>query len=228
MKETRADGNVAGAHVPPDPATQQRGTKITAEDMNQVFQELLNLIDAAGIERSYTDLTQVLQAVQYQVDGIAGEIKMKASETVPPGWLECNGAEVSRITYARLFADIGTIWGAGNGVSTFNLPTTSGLFPRGWDHGAGRDPDAASRTDKDGVVVGDHVGTFQDDEFEDHSHASAWAGSDGRFGAAPDGAAAYYDRTSSAGTAASGSLSGNAGGAETRPRNFSVMFIIRY
>mgnify|MGYP001026211620 FL=1 len=41
---------------------------------------------------------------------------------VPTGWLQCNGAEASRTTYARLFRKIGTKYGAGNGSTTFNLP----------------------------------------------------------------------------------------------------------
>ncbi len=42
--------------------------------------------------------------------------------TVPTGWLECNGQAVSRTTYAALFATTGTVYGAGNGSSTFNVP----------------------------------------------------------------------------------------------------------
>ncbi len=41
---------------------------------------------------------------------------------VPPGWLHCNGAAVSRTKYARLFRKIGTKYGAGDGSTTFNLP----------------------------------------------------------------------------------------------------------
>lgn len=41
---------------------------------------------------------------------------------VPEGWLLCNGAAVSRTTYARLFAKIGTKYGTGDGSTTFNLP----------------------------------------------------------------------------------------------------------
>ena len=40
---------------------------------------------------------------------------------VPTGWLQCNGAAVSRTTYARLFKKIGTKYGAGDGSTTFNL-----------------------------------------------------------------------------------------------------------
>ena len=38
------------------------------------------------------------------------------------GWLLCNGADVNRTTYARLFAAIGTAYGTGNGSTTFGLP----------------------------------------------------------------------------------------------------------
>ena len=38
------------------------------------------------------------------------------------GYLLCNGAVVSRTTYANLFSIIGTKFGAGNGSTTFNLP----------------------------------------------------------------------------------------------------------
>ena len=42
--------------------------------------------------------------------------------TIPAGFLECDGAAVSRGTYAALFAVIGTTFGVGDGLTTFNLP----------------------------------------------------------------------------------------------------------
>jgi microcystin-dependent protein len=45
-----------------------------------------------------------------------------AAATLPLHYLPCNGAAVSRTTYARLFAVIGTTWGVGDGSTTFNLP----------------------------------------------------------------------------------------------------------
>jgi len=45
-----------------------------------------------------------------------------SSASVPSGFLECNGAAVSRTTYADLFAIVGTTYGAGDGSSTFNVP----------------------------------------------------------------------------------------------------------
>ena len=45
-----------------------------------------------------------------------------SSASVPSGFLECNGAAVSRSTYSALFAIVGTTYGAGDGATTFNLP----------------------------------------------------------------------------------------------------------
>ena len=55
-----------------------------------------------------------------------GDYKMIAGSTIPDGWLLCNGAAVSRTTYAKLFAAIGTRYGSGNGSTTFNLPNFNG------------------------------------------------------------------------------------------------------
>lgn len=53
---------------------------------------------------------------------IVGEIVAVAITGTPAGYLPCDGAAVSRTTYASLFAAIGTTWGAGNGSTTFNVP----------------------------------------------------------------------------------------------------------
>ena len=54
-----------------------------------------------------------------------------AGTNVPDGWLLCNGAEISRTTYASLFAAIGTKWGEGDGVTTFTLPLFHKRFAEG-------------------------------------------------------------------------------------------------
>lgn len=46
-------------------------------------------------------------------------------------WLLCDGSAVNRDTYADLFAVIGTTFGAGNGINSFNLPDFRGRFPLG-------------------------------------------------------------------------------------------------
>ena len=63
----------------------------------------------------------------------AGKIDWFAMQLLPPtGWLKANGQLVSRTAYAALFAAIGTVYGAGNGTTTFTLPDYRGLFPRAW------------------------------------------------------------------------------------------------
>lgn len=60
-----------------------------------------------------------------------GEIKWFAFSTAPDGYLVCNGANVSRETYADLFAVIGTTFGSGNGSTTFALPNLIDKFAQG-------------------------------------------------------------------------------------------------
>lgn len=61
------------------------------------------------------------------------------SNAVPSDYLECNGAAVSRTTYADLFSYLSTTYGVGNGSTTFNLPDLRGEFIRGLDNGRGVD-----------------------------------------------------------------------------------------
>lgn len=52
-----------------------------------------------------------------------GGIVGYGGNTAPVGWLECNGAAVNRRAYKELFSIIGTRYGAGDGSTTFNVPT---------------------------------------------------------------------------------------------------------
>ena len=57
------------------------------------------------------------------IEGIpTGTIVPWSDSSIPTGFLECNGAAVSRSTYSALFAIIGTTYGTGDGSSTFNVP----------------------------------------------------------------------------------------------------------
>lgn len=62
---------------------------------------------------------------------ITGEGKLWFTDTAPTGWLLCDGTAISRTTYADLFAVIGTTYGSGDGVNTFNIPDFSGRTPVG-------------------------------------------------------------------------------------------------
>lgn len=60
--------------------------------------------------------------------GILGEVRAFAGliTAIPADWYLCYGQAVSRTTYAAAFAVLGTIWGAGDGSTTFNLPDLRG------------------------------------------------------------------------------------------------------
>ena len=64
-----------------------------------------------------------------------GSIICFAGDYAPNGFLLCNGSEVSRSTYSRLFSVIGTRYGAGNNSTTFNLPNLDGKVVVGKDIG---------------------------------------------------------------------------------------------
>lgn len=61
--------------------------------------------------------------------------------TPPPGWLQCAGGTVSRVTYARLFALVGSVYGAGDGSTSFTLPDFRGKIPVGSNLLQSRDKD---------------------------------------------------------------------------------------
>ena len=71
---------------------------------------------------TYTDLPDPIPT---------GVILTFGGSTVPEGFLLCNGAAISRTTYAKLFAAIGTLYGAGDGATTFNLPDMRDRFAEG-------------------------------------------------------------------------------------------------
>jgi microcystin-dependent protein len=73
-----------------------------------------------------------------------GQISMFGALVAPDGWLLCDGSAVSRTTYADLFAVIGTTFGIGDGVTTFNLPDLGGLVPVGSTGSGGSYPLAAT------------------------------------------------------------------------------------
>ncbi|MCG8418828.1 MAG: phage tail protein [Proteobacteria bacterium] len=93
-----------------------------------------------------------------------------AGQEAPSGWMLCDGRELSRVEYAELFAAIGTLHGAGDDMTTFNLPDLRGRFLRGVDHGSGNDPDAVARAMPDGDT-GDVVGSLQVDTLQGHRHS---------------------------------------------------------
>jgi microcystin-dependent protein len=96
-----------------------------------------------------------------------GTVQMWAGSAIKAGFLLCDGQAVSRNTYAALFAEIGTTWGAGNGSTTFNLPNFADRMPIGAGLIAALGGTGGS---KDAVVVSHtHTATVTD---SGHFHAA--------------------------------------------------------
>lgn len=134
-------------------------------------------------------LSKVRQQIAASLIGMVAPFSMSYP---PTGWLACNGAAVSRTTYNSLFSRLGTTYGAGDGVNTFNLPDMRGLFPRGWDDGRGVDPNRAFGSYQEmmlhshghgasAAAVGDHVHSAWTDVQGNHNHRS-WTDGQGEHG----------------------------------------------
>ncbi|WP_085599586.1 MULTISPECIES: phage tail protein [unclassified Pseudomonas] len=137
----------------------------------------------------------------------------------PAGFLRANGAAVSRTTYARLFARIGVMYGAGDGSTTFNLPDMRGVFLRGFDDGRGIDP-------------GRGFSSLQLDQVQGHAHgmpsgSSGFTVYAGGIGGASSGGG--INTAPATGGVVSDGISGTPRvGSETRPVNIALLACIKY
>ena len=84
-----------------------------------------------------------------------GFIGLYAGPEPPEGYLYCDGSAIGRETYSELFEAVGTLYGAGDGVSTFELPDARGVFFRG----DGGENSAAMGT-RQGDAIRELVGSF--------------------------------------------------------------------
>lgn len=136
--------------------------------------------DSSEILASTAALNKLNQQIS---DAMVGMVAAFDRETAPPGWLERNGADVSRTTYAKLFAVIGTRYGAGDGSTTFNVGDSRGMFIRGWDKGRDLDSGRKLSTDQQGQNAAhthgassknapDHVHNASTDSQGEHAHTA--------------------------------------------------------
>lgn len=112
----------------------------------------INRIDIKG---------EVYDIEAYENPVPTGSVIPFAGETSPEGFLLCNGQEVSRVTYVKLFNVIKEKYGAGDGVTTFNVPDYRELTLVG-----------AGQNEKLSITEHDvyNVGEFKDDQFQGHYH----------------------------------------------------------
>tara|TARA_R100000388_G_scaffold78528_1_gene57277 strand:- start:2946 stop:3896 length:951 start_codon:yes stop_codon:yes gene_type:complete len=167
-----------------------------------------------------------------------GSVFNLATTTVPTGFLECNGAAVSRSTYASLFSTISTTWGAGDGSSTFNLPDLRGQFVRGWDNSAG-------------VDSGRSFASSQSDQNKTHDHTASTISLTGGIRKISEGflaggsATGVFTKTSDGNNSITGASStspvggvdfdgshthtiASDGGTEVRVKNYALMYVIKF
>jgi|GEM_PF-2964644 len=182
-------------------------------DLNANGKKICNLAfpqaDFDAVYRKYID------------DMLVGAIQAFAMSTPPSGWLECNGQAISRTEYSRLFSKIGTIYGAGDGVSTFNIPDLRGQFLRGWDNNRNID-------------IGRTFGSNQQDAFQGHYHTLTGNNPAGAIkDASTDTFAGYKACSYSPVASVTNPISDGVNGtpriaSETRPTNVAILFCIKY
>ncbi len=160
-----------------------------------------------------------------QSTGGVGMVAFFAMNSAPTGWLKANGAAVSRTTYAKLFAAIGTTYGSGDGSTTFNLPDMRAEFPRGWDDGRGVDSGRAigsSQLDQFQAARERYAQSSTVNTNETQSHATGGGGVaySGVSAPLPTDGGAIYNAVSGYGTPRYG--------AETRARNVALLACIKF
>ena len=98
----------------------------------------------------------------------AGVIWPYGGSSAPTGFLLCNGSAISRATYSDLFAVIGTLYGVGDGATTFNLPNANGRTAVG--AGNYTDPVSGSVTRSLGASAGAEKHVITTAEMATHNH----------------------------------------------------------
>lgn len=86
-----------------------------------------------------------------------------------PNFLYADGRAVSRTGFPELFAAYGTLYGAGDGTTTFNVPDLRGVFVRGIDQGRGMDPGRVL-----GALQGDAIRNITGDVDFWNNSSGAW------------------------------------------------------
>lgn len=196
-------------------------TKTKVQSMGDARYVLLSQLGAQATDAEVSAAVAAHAAAadphpQYKMP--AGSVIWYAKSTAPAGYLKCNGALLSRTTYASLFAVIGTTFGAGDGSTTFALPDLRGEFIRVWDDGRS-------------VDAGRVFGSNQIDAIQQHNHHIidehlmdvVVAFSDGDitsgYQAGPNRGDAYVFI---------GDIKTGRSAAETRPRNIALLACIKY
>lgn len=114
------------------PSTLQNGTLEDATQVMSLFAYIQSQVNGNACPATTTSAilkgngaggTQpAVPGSDYQIPIAPGSMIDYGGPTAPSGWLLCDGSAISRSTYSALFTAIGTTWGVGDGLTTFNVP----------------------------------------------------------------------------------------------------------
>ena len=108
-----------------------KNNKIEANDVSIAIKDISSNGSSFTITKLNGSTSEVVVPSSDGTIQIGMVCAFAANSTPSGGWLLCNGANVSRTTYAALFAVIGTIYGTGDGSTTFTLPNLADMFIQG-------------------------------------------------------------------------------------------------
>jgi len=108
-----------------------------------------------------------------------GFIGCYAGTTPPTNTLEAYGQLVSRVTYPNLFSQIGTTYGAGDGVTTFGLPDTRGRVMVSLDNLGGSSANRITAAAADTLGGTGGTETISIAQMPSHTHVETYSTSGG-------------------------------------------------
>lgn len=100
-----------------------------------------------------------------------GVIHLFGGPNIPAGWLVCDGSAISRTGYPALFTAIGTYWGSGDNVNTFNVPDLRGRTPIGYVNA----PVGGITGRAFGSLGGEETHALNTGEMPNHNHVLNWS-----------------------------------------------------
>jgi len=187
----------------------------TSTDLKSQGDDHIRLVKSA-VKATFPNVSGAVTATHTQINAVttlsaSGFISMWPTPTAPTGFLLCNGLTVSRTTYAALFAVVGTIFGVGDGSTTFGLPNYTDRMPIGAGslyaaNGQGGSKDAITvshtHTGSTGTQSADHThtatSTFTGSALATHNHSFGGAPGGGGGGGGGDYNTSYGSTTVSA------------------------------
>ena len=152
---------------------QIRRTEKVGDTIEEVTAGKLGPVDGGGLQLTVPDgnlkVEGTVEATAFEGEGVVpvGAVLPFAGVTPPSGWLLCDGAQVSREKFQRLFSVIDTTYGEGDGSTTFNLPDLRGQVAIG----AGTFPGLTTRNL--GETIGAESHTLNPSEIPQHTHSGS-------------------------------------------------------